>query len=162
MAVRVAARSPLLPLLLRCADPQKRITIEQIYRHPWYTKNLPPGVLEMNNQPQPAPEGIQVRRASPSVPCTRAGAVDHPPFPPVARLFVRPRRHMCVRAAHRCCARPLPAYCAQTAEEIQQIIAEARKPHGVPMGAHVSRGSADLRSARSSEGPGQPCARAPV
>jgi hypothetical protein len=26
----------------------------------WYTKNLPPGVIEMNNRPQPAPEGIQV------------------------------------------------------------------------------------------------------
>jgi len=42
------------------ADPSKRITISQIYRHPWYTKNLPPGVVEMNNRPQPAPEGMQV------------------------------------------------------------------------------------------------------
>jgi hypothetical protein len=42
------------------ADPAYRITIDQIYHHPWYVKNLPPGVLEMNSQPQPAPEGIQV------------------------------------------------------------------------------------------------------
>jgi hypothetical protein len=41
-------------------DPTHRITIDQIYHHPWYVKNLPPGVLEMNSQPQPAPEGIQV------------------------------------------------------------------------------------------------------
>lgn len=65
------------------ADPTKRITIDQIYHHPWYTKNLPPGVIEMNNKPQQAPEGIQ------------------------------------------------------TVEEIKAIIEEARKAHGVPMGAHV-------------------------
>lgn len=41
------------------ADPAKRITIEQIYHHPWYCKNLPPGVREMNDRPQPPVEGLQ-------------------------------------------------------------------------------------------------------
>ena len=39
------------------ADPTKRLTIEGIYNHPWYTRNLPPGVREMNARPQPPPEG---------------------------------------------------------------------------------------------------------
>lgn len=41
------------------ADPAKRINIQQIYNHPWYCKNLPPGVKEMNDRPQPLPEGLQ-------------------------------------------------------------------------------------------------------
>uniref|UniRef100_A0A7S3QM01 Protein kinase domain-containing protein n=1 Tax=Dunaliella tertiolecta TaxID=3047 RepID=A0A7S3QM01_DUNTE len=65
------------------ADPAKRITIGQIYRHPWYTKNLPPGVVEMNNRPQPAPEGMQ------------------------------------------------------TVNQVKEIIEEARKAHGISMGAQV-------------------------
>lgn len=31
----------------------------QIYEHPWYNKNLPPGVKEMNDHPQPLPVGLQ-------------------------------------------------------------------------------------------------------
>lgn len=31
----------------------------QIYDHPWYNKNLPPGVKEMNDHPQPLPVGLQ-------------------------------------------------------------------------------------------------------
>jgi hypothetical protein len=31
----------------------------QIYDHPWYNKNLPPGVKEMNDHPQPLPAGLQ-------------------------------------------------------------------------------------------------------
>jgi serine/threonine-protein kinase SRK2 len=30
-------------------NPDKRITVQQILRHPWYQKGLPPGVVEMNN-----------------------------------------------------------------------------------------------------------------
>ncbi|GAX81597.1 hypothetical protein CEUSTIGMA_g9025.t1 [Chlamydomonas eustigma] len=41
------------------ADPTKRLNIQDIFRHPWYTKNLPPGVIEMNSRPQPTPEGLQ-------------------------------------------------------------------------------------------------------
>ncbi len=41
------------------ADPAKRITVEGIYNHPWYCKNLPPGVKEMNDRPQPLPDGLQ-------------------------------------------------------------------------------------------------------
>ena len=41
-------------------DPTKRITIEAIYNSPWYLKNLPPGVREMNDRPQPPVEGMQV------------------------------------------------------------------------------------------------------
>ncbi len=38
-----------LPAAFRC----------QIYDHPWYNKNLPPGVKEMNDHPQPLPVGLQ-------------------------------------------------------------------------------------------------------
>lgn len=41
------------------ADPAKRLTIDGIYSHPWYAKHLPPGVREMNERPQPPPEGLQ-------------------------------------------------------------------------------------------------------
>eukprot|EP01023_Acetabularia_acetabulum_P003982 TRINITY_DN1166_c0_g2_i1.p1 TRINITY_DN1166_c0_g2~~TRINITY_DN1166_c0_g2_i1.p1 ORF type:complete len:352 (+),score=48.30 TRINITY_DN1166_c0_g2_i1:107-1162(+) len=38
-------------------DPNRRITIEQIFLHPWFRKNLPPGVDQMNNVlPLPPPE----------------------------------------------------------------------------------------------------------
>lgn len=41
-------------------DPASRYTVEDIQRHPWYLKDLPPGVKEMNdNLPPPAP-GLQV------------------------------------------------------------------------------------------------------
>ena len=37
--------------------PEKRITISEIQKHPWYTEDLPPGVAEMNdNLPSPGPE----------------------------------------------------------------------------------------------------------
>ena len=40
--------------------PEKRITIPEIQKHPWYLEDLPPGVAEMNdNLPVPGPE-VQV------------------------------------------------------------------------------------------------------
>ncbi|KAK9830549.1 hypothetical protein WJX72_012403 [[Myrmecia] bisecta] len=40
-------------------EPAKRITVLEIQNHPWYRKDLPPGVAEMNdNLPQPGP-GLQ-------------------------------------------------------------------------------------------------------
>lgn len=40
-------------------DPTKRMTIPVIQRHPWYLKDLPPGVAEMNDTlPQPS-AGVQ-------------------------------------------------------------------------------------------------------
>ena len=40
--------------------PEKRITIPEIQKHPWYVEDLPPGVAEMNdNLPSPGPE-VQV------------------------------------------------------------------------------------------------------
>lgn len=35
------------------------VCVPQIYDHPWYNKNLPPGVKEMNDHPQPLPVGLQ-------------------------------------------------------------------------------------------------------
>lgn len=38
------------------SEPKKRITIPEIQRHPWYVKDLPPGVVDMNdNLPPPSP-----------------------------------------------------------------------------------------------------------
>jgi hypothetical protein len=31
------------------ADPAQRITMEDIKRHPWFLRGLPPGALEMND-----------------------------------------------------------------------------------------------------------------
>ena len=31
-------------------NPKKRLTIEQIQQHPWYLKDLPPGVVKMNDE----------------------------------------------------------------------------------------------------------------
>ena len=30
--------------------PSKRYTIQEIQKHPWYLKDLPPGVIQMNNE----------------------------------------------------------------------------------------------------------------
>ena len=50
-------------------DPANRITIPEIQRHPWYCKDLPPGVAEMNdNLPVPT-TGIQV--------CTSHAVTSH-------------------------------------------------------------------------------------
>ena len=35
---------------LLVANPKRRYTIKQIQRHPWYTKDLPPGVIHMNEE----------------------------------------------------------------------------------------------------------------
>ena len=43
-------------------DPARRITIAEIQRHPWYCKDLPPGVAEMNDHLVGRPaSGVQVR-----------------------------------------------------------------------------------------------------
>ena len=69
-------------------DPTKRMTIPVIQRHPWYLKDLPPGVAEMNDTlPQPS-AGVQARpRARMSVrrSCT---SICRDPHPPVVWLGV--------------------------------------------------------------------------
>ncbi len=51
-------------------DPASRITIPEIQRHPWYLKDLPPGVAEMNdNLPVPT-TGMQVGHLSHLLLCT--------------------------------------------------------------------------------------------
>lgn len=42
------------------AQPQKRITIPEIQRHPWYLKDLPPGVVDMNDHLPPVSANAQV------------------------------------------------------------------------------------------------------
>eukprot|EP00201_Polytomella_parva_P023945 CAMPEP_0175046964 /NCGR_PEP_ID=MMETSP0052_2-20121109/5328_1 /TAXON_ID=51329 ORGANISM="Polytomella parva, Strain SAG 63-3" /NCGR_SAMPLE_ID=MMETSP0052_2 /ASSEMBLY_ACC=CAM_ASM_000194 /LENGTH=141 /DNA_ID=CAMNT_0016310779 /DNA_START=1343 /DNA_END=1768 /DNA_ORIENTATION=- len=41
------------------ADPHRRITVDDIYSHRWFMRGLPPGVREMNDRPQPPPDGLQ-------------------------------------------------------------------------------------------------------
>lgn len=45
---------------LLVADPQSRLSVEEVLAHPWYTTGLPDGVLEMNNVTQ-EPIEVQVR-----------------------------------------------------------------------------------------------------
>ena len=41
-------------------DPQQRISIQDIMKHPWFLKDLPQGVLEMNEElPEPG-DDVQV------------------------------------------------------------------------------------------------------
>ena len=58
----VRASSDLRDLLSKILvpDPSKRITIAEIQSHPWYLKDLPPGVAEMNdNLPTVPGPGVQ-------------------------------------------------------------------------------------------------------
>lgn len=57
--VRVSSECRDLLKRILVPDPLKRVTVDDIQQHPWYTKDLPPGVREMNdNLPPPAP-GLQ-------------------------------------------------------------------------------------------------------
>ena len=42
------------------SDPKKRITIPEIQRHSWYLKDLPPGVVDMNDNLPPPSANAQV------------------------------------------------------------------------------------------------------
>jgi hypothetical protein len=74
---------PYLPLRLRLttcpcpappADPAKRIGIKEIQDHPWYMKDLPPGVKEMNDNMRMPPAGSQVRACMSAAGLRWAGA----------------------------------------------------------------------------------------
>lgn len=48
-----------IPVSAECKDllskvlvgrPSKRYTVQEIQKHPWYLKDLPPGVIQMNNE----------------------------------------------------------------------------------------------------------------
>lgn len=41
------------------SDPAKRITIAEIFEHPWFRKDLPPGVREMNANMRSHSSGYQ-------------------------------------------------------------------------------------------------------
>jgi hypothetical protein len=41
------------------SDPSQRISIHEIQDHPWYMKDLPPGVKEMNDNMRMPPAGSQ-------------------------------------------------------------------------------------------------------
>ena len=41
------------------SDPEKRITIAEIYDHPWFCIDLPPGVREMNANMHTPSSGYQ-------------------------------------------------------------------------------------------------------
>lgn len=57
--VRLSEECKNLLAQILVADPHKRITIDGIYNHPWYLKNLPPGVREMNDNIQAPTQGLQ-------------------------------------------------------------------------------------------------------
>ena len=44
-------------------EPGKRYKVVDIQQHPWYCKDLPPGVREMNDNLPPPPPGLQVNDA---------------------------------------------------------------------------------------------------
>ena len=64
--VSVSAECQDLLRRILVAEPERRITMEQIQRHPWCLHDLPEGVAELNSkllsQPEELdPEGVQVR-----------------------------------------------------------------------------------------------------
>ena len=52
------------------ADPDRRLTITQIQRHPWYSKGLPPNVIKMNDD------------------CLRLQPHDHPGYQTIPEIKV--------------------------------------------------------------------------
>ena len=53
----------MMTCLVVYADPAKRIGVKELQDHPWYMKDLPPGVKEMNDNMRMPPSGSQVRTA---------------------------------------------------------------------------------------------------
>ena len=120
---------------LRCAraDPAKRITIHEIQDHPWYMKDLPPGVKEMNDNMRMPPAGSQARGAARMVAC---------PGEALGR-GLRGRRLALRRAA----AMPPPTCRShpQTEAEIRAVVQEAQKSSAMnPPGWEVGGSRAAL------------------
>lgn len=67
---RVSSECKDLITRILVADPDKRLTIPQIQRHPWYTKGLPPNVIKMNED------------------CLRLQPHNHPGYQTVAEIKV--------------------------------------------------------------------------
>lgn len=65
---RVSSECKDLITRILVADPDKRLTIPQIQRHPWYTKGLPPNVIKMNED------------------CLRLQPHNHPGYQTVAEI----------------------------------------------------------------------------
>lgn len=72
---RVTAECKDLITRILVADPDKRLTIPQIQRHPWYSRGLPPNVVKMNDD------------------CLRLKPHDHPGYQTIAEIRVRTTPH---------------------------------------------------------------------
>jgi len=63
---KILVSNEVLDLLMRIfvSDPAKRITIDEIKKHPWFLRNLPDGAMEMNSTAleSPLPRGTQTER----------------------------------------------------------------------------------------------------
>lgn len=57
-------------------DPAQRITLSEVQKHPWYTKELPPGVAEMNDRLLSDPSYYQT---APTQVCARLPGCMIPP-----------------------------------------------------------------------------------
>ena len=79
---RVSSECKDLITRILVSDPDRRLTIPQIQRHPWYSKGLPPNVIKMNDD------------------CLRLQPHDHPGYQTIAQIKVAPALAL-VRAAPR-------------------------------------------------------------
>ena len=67
---RVSSECKDLITRILVVDPDRRLTIPQIQRHPWYSKGLPPNVIKMNDD------------------CLRLQPHNHPGYQTIAEIKV--------------------------------------------------------------------------
>lgn len=67
MATKLSSECRDIMTKLLVADPKKRISIPELQDHPWYMKDLPPGVKEMNDNIRLPPAGTQTEEEIRSV-----------------------------------------------------------------------------------------------
>jgi hypothetical protein len=120
-------------------DPASRYTVEDIQRHPWYLKDLPPGVKEMNdNLPPPAP-GLQAGHIVLTCSCVLCSVLLSKSTKcrgmlPCSVLHASALMLAAVAAAADIGLPAVNPIVMQTAEDIARIVRQAQHPPAGPAG----------------------------
>lgn len=81
-----AARPAPLAAMLR-PRPDERVGLDDICRHPWFLKDLPPGALAMNDWYMEHADSLQDRLELVQAIVEAAAAAGHPGEPPLQCCF---------------------------------------------------------------------------